>query len=82
MIWTLLSSLKVFSALLCSVALYVEGVGAAVGAGALEAGHQSQVAGGDLGHDVGEDHGVIPAVAPGHEADPVAAHILKNVYNQ
>ena len=54
----------------------MEGVGAAVVAGALEAGHQSQVAGGDLGHDVGEDHGVVPAVAPGHEADPVAADIL------
>ena len=57
----------------------MECVGAAVWAGALEAGHQPQVAGGDLCHDVGEDHGVVPAVAPGHEADPVAAHILKQI---
>ena len=55
----------------------MEGVGAAVGAGALETGHQTQVTGSHLSHDVGEDHGVIPAVAPGHEADPVAADILK-----
>ena len=57
----------------------MESVGAAVWAGALEAGHEAEVAGGHLGHDVGEDHGVIPAVAPGHEADPVAAHILKRI---
>ena len=55
----------------------MEGVGAAVGAGTLEAGHQAKVTGGHLSHDAGEDHGVIPAVAPGHEADPVTADILK-----
>ena len=57
----------------------MECVGAAVWAGALEAGHKAEVAGGHLGHDVREDHGVVPAVAPGHEADPVAAHILKQI---
>ena len=55
----------------------MEGVGAAVGAGTLEAGHQAQVTGGHLSHDVGEDHSVISAVAPGHEAYPVTADILK-----
>ena len=59
----------------------MEGVGAAVWAGALQAGHQAQVAGGHLGHDVGEDHRVIPAVPPGHEADPVAANILRGLEN-
>ena len=54
----------------------MECVGAAVGAGALEAGDEAEVAGDDLTHDVGEDHSVVGAVAPGHEADPVAADIL------
>ena len=34
------------------------------------------VAGRHIGHNVQEDHGVVPAVALSHEVDKVAAHIL------
>ena len=48
-----------------------------VTAGTLEAGDDAHVAGDDLSDDVGQDHGVVTAVAPGHEADVVAAHVLE-----
>ena len=51
-------------------------VGAAVGAGHLQAGDDAHRAGGDLGHHVGQDHGVGQTVAQCDVTDVVAADIL------
>ena len=58
----------------------MQSVCSSVTAGALEAGDDAHVARHDLSHDVGQDHSVVPAVAPRHEADVVAAHVLELVH--
>ena len=63
-----------------SVALYVEDVGAAIGAEDLQGGDNAEGAGADLGHHVGQDHGVLLGVASGDETDVVTADILEDEF--
>ena len=58
----------------------MEDVGAAIGAEDLQAGDDAQGAGADLGHHVGQDHGVLLGVAPGDETDVVTADILRDEF--
>ena len=54
----------------------MEDVGAAIGAEDLQGGDDAQSAGTDLGHHVGQDHGVLLGVAPRDKTDVVTTDIL------
>ena len=58
----------------------MEDVGAAIGAEDLQAGDDAQGAGADLGHHVGQDHGVLQGVASRDITDVVTTDILKEEF--